>query len=63
MSNCAATLNIMAAMCHDAHIDPQLFALFMHEQIYLQYARQCLDPQQIDTVDIDALMLKAGLKN
>ncbi|MBP3862385.1 MAG: HD domain-containing protein, partial [Pseudomonas sp.] len=56
-------LNIMAAMCHDAHIDPQLFALFMHEQIYLQYARQFLDPQQIDTVDIDALMLKAGLKN
>ena len=56
-------LSIMAAMCHDAHIDPQLFALFLHEQIYLQYARQFLDPQQIDTVDIDALMLKAGLKS
>ncbi|MBP3863398.1 MAG: HD domain-containing protein, partial [Pseudomonas sp.] len=56
-------LSIMATMCQNAHIDPQLFALFMHEQIYLQYARQFLDPQQIDTVDIDALMLKAGLKN
>ena len=55
-------LSIMAAMCQNAHIDPQLFALFMHEQIYLQYARQFLDPQQIDTVDIDALMVKAGLK-
>ena len=55
-------LSIMATMCQNAHIDPQLFALFMHEQIYLQYARQFLDPQQIDTVDIDALMVKAGLK-
>ena len=54
-------LSIMAAMCHDAHIDPQLFALFMHEQVFMHYARQFLDPQQIDQVDIDALMLKAGL--
>ena len=54
-------LSIMAAMCHDAHIDPQLFALFMHEQIFMQYARKFLDPQQIDSVDIDALMRKAGL--
>ena len=54
-------LSIMAAMCNDAHIDPQLFALFMHEQVFMQYARQFLDPQQIDSVDIDALMRKAGL--
>lgn len=52
----------MAAICHDAHIDPQLFSLFMHEQIYPQYTKLFLDPQQIDTVDIDALMLKTGLK-
>ena len=54
-------LSIMATMCHDAHIDPQLFALFMREQVFMQYARQFLDPEQIDPVDIDALMLKAGL--
>ena len=54
-------LSIMATMCHDAHIDPQLFALFMREQVFMQYARQFLDPEQIDTVDIDALLLKAGL--
>ena len=54
-------LSIMANMCHDAHIDPQLFALFMREQVFMQYARQFLDPEQIDPVDIDALMLKAGL--
>ena len=54
-------LSIMATMCRDAHIDPQLFALFMHEQVFMQYARQFLGPEQIDSVDIDALMLKAGL--
>ena len=54
-------LSIMAAMCHDAHIDPQLFALFMHEQIFMQYARRFLEPGQIDDVDIDALLRKAGL--
>lgn len=54
-------LTIMAAMCRDAHIDPQLFELFMREHIFMQYAQQYLEPQQIDTVDVDALLLKAGL--
>ena len=54
-------LSIMAAMCHDAHIDPHLFALFIHEQIFMQYARRFLEPAQIDAVDVDALLRKAGL--
>ena len=54
-------LSIMAAMCRDAHIDPQLFELFMHDQIYLRYARQYLDPKQIDPIDAQALLRKAGL--
>ena len=54
-------LTIMAVMCCDAHIDPQLFELFVREQIFMQYAQQYLEPQQLDTVDIDALLLKAGL--
>ena len=54
-------LNIMAGMCRDAHIDPQLFELFMREQVFMHYARQFLEPQQIDLVDVDALLLKAGL--
>lgn len=52
----------MATMCRDAHIDPQLFELFINEQIYRQYAEQFLDPKQIDTVDPASLLVKAGLR-
>lgn len=54
-------LNIMAMMCRDAHIDPELFELFLQEQIYQRYAERFLVPQQIDAVDRDALLKKAGL--
>ncbi|WP_260955121.1 HD domain-containing phosphohydrolase [Pseudomonas citri] len=55
-------LGIMATLCHDAHIDPELFGLFIEERIYLDYASQFLDPQQIDEIDPDSLLIKAGLK-
>ena len=55
-------LGIMATMCRDAHIDPELFELFINAGIYKQYAERFLDPQQIDTVDPSSLLLKAGLK-
>ena len=55
-------LGIMATMCRDAHIDPELFGLFIDEKIYLSYANQFLDPRQIDEVDPDSLLAKAGLK-
>ncbi|WP_095143855.1 HD domain-containing phosphohydrolase [Pseudomonas sp. Irchel s3b6] len=54
-------LAIMAFMCRDAHIDPQLFALFVNEKIYQQYADKFLEPQQIDAVDSETLLAKAGL--
>lgn len=54
-------LGIMAFMCRDAHIDPELFELFINAQIYLQYATRFLDPQQIDAVDATGLLSKAGL--
>ncbi|WP_025127208.1 HD domain-containing phosphohydrolase [Pseudomonas sp. PH1b] len=54
-------LNIMAMMCRDAHIDPQLFALFIEQRIYQRYAEGFLTPQQIDPVDQQALLKKAGL--
>ncbi|UUQ65962.1 HD domain-containing protein [Pseudomonas fuscovaginae UPB0736] len=56
-------LGIMAAMCRDAHIDPQLFELFMQEEIYLQYANSYLQPQQIDAIDVPGLLAKAGLRD
>lgn len=55
-------LGIMATMCRDAHIDPELFELFIDEKIYLSYANQFLDPHQIDEVDPHSLLVKAGLK-
>lgn len=54
-------LGIMATMCRDAHIDPELFGLFINAQIYLEYADRFLDPQQIDAVDPTSLLVKAGL--
>ncbi|MCW8278311.1 HAMP domain-containing protein [Pseudomonas sp. PCH199] len=54
-------LGIMATMCRDAHIDPQLFGLFIKAHIYLQYAERFLDPRQIDAVDTSVLLIKAGL--
>ncbi|WP_053155213.1 HD domain-containing phosphohydrolase [Pseudomonas sp. Pf153] len=54
-------LGIMATMCHDAHIDPELFKLFIDERVYLSYAEQFLDPSQIDDVDEERLLAQAGL--
>ncbi|QHA81768.1 HD domain-containing protein [Pseudomonas mediterranea] len=56
-------LGIMATMCREAHIDPELFGLFIDEQIYLGYANQFLDPQQIDDVDTESLLAQAGLRS
>ncbi|WP_166366615.1 HD domain-containing phosphohydrolase [Pseudomonas akapageensis] len=54
-------LSIMAKMCHDAHIDPQLFQLFVETEVYQEYARTYLQSEQIDAVDVAALLDKAGL--
>ena len=34
------------------HVDPDLFDVFMWEKVYLKYAQQCMDPYQIDEVDL-----------
>lgn len=57
------SLNIMAGMCKGAHIDPELFGLFVREKIYLQYAERFLRREQIDQVDSAALLAKAGLSD
>ncbi|MCX4219454.1 MULTISPECIES: HD domain-containing phosphohydrolase [Pseudomonas] len=54
-------LGIMATMCREAHIDAELFGLFVRDGVYLQYATRFLDPRQIDAVDPAAVLLKAGL--
>jgi HD-GYP domain-containing protein (c-di-GMP phosphodiesterase class II) len=52
-------LGIMATMCRNAHIDAQLFALFINDGVYMQYATRFLDPAQIDAVDPASLLRKA----
>ncbi|MFJ2480622.1 HD domain-containing phosphohydrolase [Pseudomonas sp. NPDC087598] len=54
-------LGIMATMCREAHIDAQLFGLFINDGVYMQYAVRFLDPRQIDAVDPASLLHKAGL--
>ena len=47
-------LGIMSRMRDDAHIDADLFDLFLEGRVYEKYARQYLAPEQLDAVDIDS---------
>lgn len=49
------SLNILGKMKQENHIDADLFDLFIRQKIYLQYARQFLEPEQIDEVDERAI--------
>ncbi|MFT6579718.1 MAG: hypothetical protein ACJAU6_000135 [Alphaproteobacteria bacterium] len=49
LSDC---LQIMCFMKKDAHIDPDLFDLFLTSGVWREYADLFLDPAQIDAVDI-----------
>jgi HD-GYP domain-containing protein (c-di-GMP phosphodiesterase class II) len=44
-------LKIMNAMKKENHIDPDLFDIFVKDKVYLQYAEEFLDPEQIDIND------------
>lgn len=48
-------LTILGRMVQNHQIDPDLFAVFIREGIWLQYARQYLEPEQIDDVDISRI--------
>ncbi len=50
------TLKIMSFMAKDEHIDDEIFALFLRSGVYLRYAQEHLQPEQIDEVDIEALL-------
>ncbi|MNN46722.1 Cyclic di-GMP phosphodiesterase response regulator RpfG [compost metagenome] len=54
-------LGIMTGMCRGAHIDPDLFGLFIRSGVYRDYARRFLKPEQMDEVDEAAVLAKAGL--
>ncbi|HEY6094736.1 MAG TPA: HD domain-containing phosphohydrolase [Gallionellaceae bacterium] len=46
------SLFILGKFKQDGHIDPDLFDVFVREKVYLEYARQFLDAEQIDDVDV-----------
>jgi len=45
------SLNILGKFKLNGHIDPDLFDIFIRKRIYIKYAEQFLDPEQIDAVD------------
>ncbi|HUL55522.1 MAG TPA: HD domain-containing phosphohydrolase [Usitatibacter sp.] len=45
------SLGILGRMKENGHVDPDLFDIFVREKVYLRYAREFLDPEQIDEVD------------
>lgn len=47
-------MGIMHKFRTGGHIDPDLFDIFVQEQVYLRYAEQFLDPWQIDEVNPQA---------
>ena len=49
------TLGILGKMKMTGHIDPDLFDVFVWSGIYTDYARQFLNPDQIDDVDLTSI--------
>jgi HD-GYP domain-containing protein (c-di-GMP phosphodiesterase class II) len=45
------SLRILGRFKLNGHIDPDLFDVFMWQKVYLDYASQCMAPEQIDAVD------------
>jgi HD-GYP domain-containing protein (c-di-GMP phosphodiesterase class II) len=54
------SLHILGNFRINGHIDPDLFEVFIRSRVYLKYAEQFLDPEQIDAVDEAAIPGYAG---
>ena len=48
-------LKIMGYMKKDQHIDPDIFDIFIKNKIYLDYAEEFLDADQIDEFDVSTI--------
>jgi HD-GYP domain-containing protein (c-di-GMP phosphodiesterase class II) len=49
------SLDILGKFKQNGHIDPDLFDVFVREKVYLRYARQFMDPSQVDEVIEDVI--------
>jgi hypothetical protein len=54
------SVRIMSFMKKDQHIDPDLFALFLNNGVFTEYAEKFLLPEQIDDVDIGQFLNSDG---
>jgi hypothetical protein len=50
-------LRIMSFMKKDRHIDEDLFEIFVKSKVYLRYAEEFLDPEQIDPIEEDIIQM------
>jgi hypothetical protein len=48
-------LTILGKFKLNGHVDPDLFDIFMWQRVYESYAKQFLDPDQIDEVDVASI--------
>ena len=48
-------LRIMGSMKKNRHIDPDIFDIFIKNKVYLDYAEEFLEPNQIDEIDVSAI--------
>jgi HD-GYP domain-containing protein (c-di-GMP phosphodiesterase class II) len=49
------SLHILGKFRLNGHVDPDLFDIFVREKVYLRYANQYLDREQIDEVDLSGI--------
>lgn len=54
------SLNILGLMKLNGHVDPDLFDIFVRERVYERYAKEFMDPRQIDAVDVRRIPGYAG---
>lgn len=47
------SLRIMRFMVLDEHLDKEVYHLFLESELYMTYAKQYLEPSQIDEIDIE----------
>jgi HD-GYP domain-containing protein (c-di-GMP phosphodiesterase class II) len=45
------SLRILGNFRQNGHVDPDLFDVFVRKKVYLRYAQQFLDREQIDEID------------
>jgi HD-GYP domain-containing protein (c-di-GMP phosphodiesterase class II) len=49
------SLQILGKMRLDGHVDPELFDIFIRSRVYERYAKDYLDPTQVDEVDVSKI--------